>query len=194
MYRCFSCSDEFRSNEYLLKHIKQTHPKLTTYRCTENDCKRSFSVYYSFWKHRRNEHSDKNLDDTTTINNECSVSANTSIDGLQSSPVENKNTFDDCSFEEDDINPIGHETLPGSLNQEDIIGSFRASLEMITEQLCAKWYSITDLPRNRVQMLISDVNEFLNGTAADILQNTVMDTLQNFQEQKEKKKKSRKCF
>lgn len=139
MYRCFCCADILPSNEALLRHINVTHPKLTAYRFTANHCHRSFSLYYSFWKHRCKEHSDKNLCSATT-RNECSVSTQTFSDPAEGCSVENKDALEDSSSEDKDINLTEH-NVPRSINQENFLETFRASLEIIVEQLCAipKW-------------------------------------------------------
>lgn len=66
MFDCFHCKEKVETNDQLLVHIKIAHPMLSIFRCSEYNCQRSFSLYYSFWKHRKNEHNTKT--ETATLN------------------------------------------------------------------------------------------------------------------------------
>lgn len=61
MFRCYVCSKSiFLDNKSLLDHYQEFHPLLKIFRCNENNCNRSFSIFDSFKKHRYIKHSSQN--------------------------------------------------------------------------------------------------------------------------------------
>lgn len=190
MLVCYNCNQKLNTNEELLLHTKVAHSTLTVYKCSEYDCRRSFSLYYSFWKHRTREHklkSDNILADEQSqfnfsISEPTSETFHEKVDNLP----ENRNTYDDhidSSKHSENYETTSSEDEwekyenGGTFTDETTDLNFENNLNLIVTLLIAKWYSITDLPRSRVQMLISDIISLLSGQAVNILCNKVLSRL-----------------
>lgn len=70
MFSCFLCEYQVHTNKELLEHIYFIHPDEKIYKCHEQTCSRSFSIFRSFKRHRHTIHVSKDSVKVAKISND----------------------------------------------------------------------------------------------------------------------------
>lgn len=152
MASCFICLVSVNSFKNLIRHIKLFHSfeNIIEYKCIEPSCGRSYNSFDSFSRH---------LLTHTLVNQE-------SFSNLHIEPTQ----IDDI------LNQQSNEQLEISSCSNISIKAFK---NLVTEDgimLISKWYNEAVVPRNKLQILINDLNGF-NDKCMQILKKEVLDNL-----------------
>lgn len=145
MPQCFICSTQFNNYELLFLHFKIYHShNISSYKCNEIDCYRSFDSLKSFKKHVKCHQS--NSSERGDAFNVSSSSVNLVVQAA--SPLQN------IEYNSD------------NLNSSHLHGMLADNFESLVYKnaiiLLSKWYSQSGVPRNKVQFIIDDFTTFLN--------------------------------
>ena len=152
----------------LLIHIRKNHKNLDKFRCIEPDCRRSFSSFNSFYKHRKKWHVDNiDVQSTSNDNPDSPEFSNNEPGQFNSELIETEPDFslDDGDvfqvFDEDAVNldfisPDVDPSVP-LLNE-----NFKTKLQSIYTLFVSKLYAYPGLPRIRVADILDDVSEMLS--------------------------------
>lgn len=174
---CFSCNQKFKDNTLLLAHIREFHGDEDAFRCNDDSCTRSFSVYRSFARHRklhhqlpsmstsRNAHivnSENNFDSVETIY-ESTYDAKSSH-STASNTTNNIPEFEyECSDDDEDPIPV---PLKSRMRKRDSdrnplfpdIEIDGTNIDHIRDEVfyfIAKLYDLISVPRNKVNEIIN---------------------------------------
>lgn len=147
MFDCFICSSKFQCINYLVIHLNIYHDikAIKEFNCKNSNFLRSFSSLNSFKKHL-NVHISIPNSSVQNIN-VCNLS--------ESNPNISNNATNIYSPD----NNIIVENLP-SVKPINTLDFLKQELQKNSLYLTSKWYSNVSIPRNIVQTLIDDVQQF----------------------------------
>ena len=178
MFICDACKESFEENHYLIQHTRLTHAGLQLFRCTESHCKKTFSLLNSFIKHRRKKHNLKKENLLLLEGNQSNCSLTPEIEKWILEPqtdfpsqvnsplyhVEECSDSSDCdSLLEDDL-LWNDESLKCTINIVQEISNTPKEVNDHAIKFAGKLYQFPDLPRTRVNTVISDASELLKAS------------------------------
>ena len=164
MNHCFICKSPHTTNEELFVHIR-SHIITKNYRCAESNCIRLFDNLKSFKRHRRRDHPDT-----------CESTATYTYDDNANPWYANDNG---CIENDGDELIKSVENDVSESEVEDNSETFENLLFSDALKFVTFLYSLSDLPRNRVQKIVEIFTKFLNGAALSRLENMIFKTLKN---------------
>lgn len=152
MAKCSECYKVLSTISALLTHFKLQHK----YQCREEGCCRNYSNIKSFIQHFNKNHSNV----TEIIPN----TFNRINQGTENSLLKNEQTYDD--------NPTNSATC---INY--IFNKFKKIMKDEAIKFVSHLYSLSLLPRSHIQLIIDNLNMFLNSELVIFLEKCVIDTV-----------------
>lgn len=180
MIICDECKHSFENNNNFIRHVNLTHSHLKRFFCTEPDCQKTFSLVDTFIKHIKRKHDNKKnifllLDEnlpTMRFNNDTGdFDSDDDFVDLEKMFICNSSDSSDCeSFIDDNNEDKGlswlHKNNESEVNLFDI--SENVESENDTIKFAAKLYEHSDIPRNRVESIITETSGLLKSTLTSI--------------------------
>lgn len=169
MPTCIECKPKLvivPSARGLVVHLQRCHKftTLSTYKCGERGCQRKFTCTKAFVKHvsrcAKDEYTCETIQEPESLN--CNPIENVSVSGDVDSNA-------NCDSMNDDLESFAASDLESFLAHQ-------------ADAFVCKYYSKPSFPRNIVQDIINDTDDFLNnGSAMHLLKDKVMDALNTSQ-------------
>ncbi|XP_043279805.1 uncharacterized protein [Venturia canescens] len=178
MIFCFICEYEIRTNEELLDHIRFVHPETNVFKCTDERCSRSFSLFKSFRRHRIRCHITENgnissqptlpdnlhiaSDDQSVGSFETIISEDISDEKLETENhpnISNDSDSDASVFENDDFTASADEKVNVEKSP-----TFESELLIFVAQL----YNFLEIPRSKIDIIVSRFISLMYFTVSSI--------------------------
>lgn len=156
MFNCFLCECQFELSSHLLIHLNIFHdPKsISKFNCKHPNCFRTFGSLDLFKKHI-NSHSFNYVQNNITITQDIDNHSPILTQNITTKTLTSNSNTQYVNSEKIDTYVFSHESLKNKIQKNAII-------------LVSKWYSNGAIPRNMVQSLLDDVENFNASILQDI--------------------------